>query len=165
VNVELTCKQPIKSVYSPSHEVEIKRHDNTTAAIGYEANNVTPNTDFQLFFSSERKNDIGLNVLTYNDGADSDGGSFLMMLSPSAEMRDEKIVEKDVVFVLDKSGSMADDHKIEQAQKALLFCLKNLNKGDRFEIVRFSTEAEPLFAPQAGRGIRHRAQDHWRHSD
>jgi Ca-activated chloride channel family protein len=50
---------------------------------------------------------------------------------------------KDVCFVVDTSGSMAGP-KMEQARKALLFCLANLNAGDRFDIIRFSTEAEPL---------------------
>ena len=35
--------------------------------------------------------------------------------------------------------------KLEQAKKALQFCVENLNDGDRFEILRFSTEVEPLF--------------------
>src|SRR5437667_10052124 len=35
--------------------------------------------------------------------------------------------------------------KLQQSQKALRFCVENLNNDDRFEIVRFSTEAEPLF--------------------
>src|SRR5262249_5520748 len=35
--------------------------------------------------------------------------------------------------------------KLEQAKKALQFCVDNLNEGDRFEILRFATEVEPLF--------------------
>ena len=35
--------------------------------------------------------------------------------------------------------------KITQAKKALEFCVENLNDGDRFELVRFSTEVEPMF--------------------
>jgi Ca-activated chloride channel homolog len=54
------------------------------------------------------------------------------------------VIPKDVVFVLDTSGSMAGN-KLEQAKKALQFCVENLNDGDRFEIIRFSTEVEPLF--------------------
>ncbi|MCB1125647.1 MAG: VWA domain-containing protein, partial [Verrucomicrobiae bacterium] len=52
------------------------------------------------------------------------------------------------------SGSMAGG-KLDQARKALQFCLANLNERDRFDIIRFSTEAEPLFKglqpPDAGR--------------
>ena len=51
---------------------------------------------------------------------------------------------KDVVFVLDTSGFMPGK-KIAQAKKALEFCVENLNDGDHFELVRFSTEVEPLF--------------------
>jgi Ca-activated chloride channel family protein len=47
--------------------------------------------------------------------------------------------------VLDTSGSMADGGKLDQAKRALSFCLQNLNRGDRFEVIRFATEAEPLF--------------------
>jgi len=35
--------------------------------------------------------------------------------------------------------------KIRQAKKALQFCVENLNDSDRFEIIRFSTDVEPLF--------------------
>src|SRR6185436_5558793 len=71
---------------------------------------------------------------------------FMLMASPGNGMKDAKPPEKDIVFVLDTSGSMADKGKLEQAKKALSFCLANLNEGDRFNLVRFSTEAEPLFA-------------------
>ena len=51
--------------------------------------------------------------------------------------------------------------KLEQAKKALLFCVENLNDDDRFEIIRFSTETEPLFntLAEASKGNRARAGD------
>src|SRR5690606_6047455 len=51
---------------------------------------------------------------------------------------------KDILLVIDTSGSMAGE-KLEQAKRALEFCIQNFNDADRFEIVRFSTEAEPFF--------------------
>jgi Ca-activated chloride channel family protein len=60
------------------------------------------------------------------------------------DVKVKQVVTKDVAFVLDTSGSMAGK-KLEQAKKALQFCVENLNDGDRFEIIRFSTEVEPLF--------------------
>ncbi len=149
VKVELECKPPLKAVYSPSHAVEIKRPDNRRAVIGYEAGNIKPDTDFQLFYSAESKSEIGLNLLAWNDGADPEGGCFALLAAPNAEIAADKVVAKDLVFVLDTSGSMADNNKLDQAKKALQFCLKNLNKDDRFELVRFSTEAEPLFGALA----------------
>ena len=49
-----------------------------------------------------------------------------------------------LAVVLDRSGSMAGA-KIDQARKALKYCVDTLNPQDRFDVVRFSTEAEPLF--------------------
>ena len=69
---------------------------------------------------------------------------FLLLASPGLDADENKILPKDVAFVLDTSGSMAGK-KLEQAKKALQFCVENLNDGDRFEILRFSTEVEPLF--------------------
>lgn len=142
VKIELDAKRPIKSIYSPSHAVEIKRHGATGATIGFEAKNVKPDSDFQVFWSTEDK-DIGVSLLTYK--AAGEDGYFLLLAAPGAEEKPgTQVLPKDVTFVLDTSGSMAGQ-KLAQAKKALLFCVENLNDTDRFEIIRFSTEAEPLF--------------------
>ncbi len=141
IKVELTSDRPLKSIYSPSHTVEIKRHGSLRATVGFEENNVKPDTDFALYFAPE-KNELGVNLLTYKTG--NDDGYFLLLASPGLDTKEKRIVPKDVVFVLDTSGSMTGK-KLGQARKALQFCVENLNDNDRFEIVRFSTEVEPLF--------------------
>ena len=141
VKVELETKQPLKSVYSPSHDVEIKRHGERRATAGFEARDVKPDLDFALYFAPE-KDELGVNLLAHRTRGED--GYFLLLASPGVDVSDKKIVPKDVAFVLDTSGSMAGK-KLEQAKKALQFCVENLNDGDRFEILRFSTEVEPLF--------------------
>ncbi len=83
-----------------------------------------------------------MNLLTHRR-SDEDG-YFLLLASPGVDVSEKQVVKKDVAFVLDTSGSMAGK-KLEQAKKALRFCVENLNDGDRFEVIRFSTEVEPLF--------------------
>jgi Ca-activated chloride channel family protein len=141
VNVEIESKRPLKSIYSPSHTVEIKRDGSHRATAGFEANDIQPDSDFALYFAPE-KDEIGLNLLTYK--APGEEGYFLLLASPGMDVKEKQVISKDVVFVLDTSGSMAGK-KIEQAKKALHFCVENLNDGDRFELLRFSTEVEPLF--------------------
>ena len=143
VKMEIESKTPLKSIYSPSHEVEIKRDGANKAVISYEENNALPENSFAVYFTPQ-KTELGLSLLTHRPDRDKDG-YFLLMLSPGIDVKQGKVVEKDVAFVLDTSGSMAGK-KIEQAKKALEFCLHNLNEGDRFEVVRFSTEAETLFS-------------------
>src|SRR6516225_3341769 len=140
LKIELKSAEPLASIYSPSHKVEIKRDGPNRAVIGYESKDEKPDTDFQLVYSSDTR-DVGLKLITYKP--DADDGYFLLLAAPTIA-NETKPAAKDVVFVVDTSGSMAGA-KLQQAQKALRFCVENLNTDDRFEIVRFSTEAEPLF--------------------
>lgn len=141
LKLDLETKRPLKSIYSPSHKVEIKRSGGNKATVGFEARDLQPDSDFQLFFAQEQ-DDIGLNLLTYKTTGED--GYFVLLASPGAEVKHTKVIPKDVMFVLDTSGSMAGA-KLEQAKKALAFCVENLNDDDRFEILRFATEVEPLF--------------------
>jgi Ca-activated chloride channel family protein len=141
VKVDLESTRPLKSIYSPSHSVEVKRHSAGRATVGFEATDVRPDTDFALYFAPE-KDDLGVNLLTHRQ-SDEDG-YFLLLASPGVDVKEKQVVTKDIAFVLDTSGSMAGK-KLQQAKKALQFCVENLNDGDRFEIIRFSTEVEPLF--------------------
>ena len=156
VRIELKTAQPLASIYSPSHKVEIKRDGSYRAVVGYESKNEKPDTDFQIVYSSDNK-DVGLNLVSYRP--DSDDGYFLLLAAPTVA-KEPKSAPKDIVFVVDTSGSMAGA-KMQQAQKALQFCVANLNNDDRFEIVRFSTEAESLFGKlvEADSGNRKRAND------
>ena len=144
VKVELATKKAIQTVYSPSHTVDVRRHGANEAVVGWETSNARPDIDFQLLYGTDDRSDIGMSLLAHREPGDKEG-TFLLLLSPSAQVKQDQVVEKDVVFVLDNSGSMAEGDKLTQAKKALTFCLANLNQGDRFEIVRFSTEAEAVF--------------------
>lgn len=157
VKVDLESRRPLKSIYSPSHSVEVKRDGSNRATAGYEASEVHGDADFALYFAPE-KDELGVNLLTHRK-SDEDG-YFLLLVSPGVDVKEKQVVMKDVAFVLDTSGSMAGK-KLDQAKKALQFCVENLNDGDRFEVIRFSTEVEPLFDKlvSASKSNRARADD------
>src|ERR1039457_4231671 len=141
IKVDLESKRPLKSIYSPSHSVEVKRHGADRATAGYEAVDVRPDTDFALYFAPE-KDELGVNLLTHRQN--DEDGYFLLLASPGMDVKERQVVMKDIAFVLDTSGSMAGK-KLAQAKKALHFVVETLNDGARFEITRFSTGVEPLF--------------------
>ncbi len=151
VKVEVKTEQPLASIYSPSHKVEIKRDGANRAVIGYESKDEKPDTDFQLVYNSEAR-DVGLSLITHKPAGED--GYFLLLAAPTTA-KETKPAPKDIVFVVDTSGSMAGP-KLQQAKKALEFCVENLNNEDRFEIVRFSTEAEPLFGKLVDADSEHR---------
>ncbi|HUO09042.1 MAG TPA: VIT domain-containing protein [Phycisphaerae bacterium] len=141
VKVDVSMSDPITSLYSPTHNVEIKRDGDHSAVVGYEARDVRPDTDFHLFIG-RKSTPVGVTVLTYRPDAEKDG-YFVLLAAPTVKAATTSMA-KDVVFVMDTSGSMAGK-KIEQARAALKYCVQTLNEKDRFDVVRFSTEAEPLF--------------------
>src|SRR5262249_49345295 len=69
-------------------------------------------------------------------------GYFMLLISPRAELAKKQHVARDMVFVLDTSGSMAGV-KMEQARKALKFCLNNLSRKDRFGLMNLATTVNP----------------------
>ncbi len=146
IKVDVQSDSGLKSIYSPSHQIEVNRKGDNRAVIGFEVKNSRPDTDFKLLYATDHKDAdvVGLEMLSYADKKGADNGYFMMLVSPGAWEKKDKIVPKDIVFALDSSGSMRTK-KLDQAKAALEFCLDNLNEGDRFEIVRYSTEAEPLF--------------------
>jgi len=70
-------------------------------------------------------------------------GFFLILISPKAHFEEKEVIEKDLVFVIDTSGSMSGE-KIKQAKSALRYCVQSLRPGDRFNIIRFATDVEAM---------------------
>jgi Ca-activated chloride channel family protein len=145
IKVEIRSAGEIKNIYCPSHQVEIIRKDGFRAIVGFEEKNTRPDMDFKLFYRIDPSK-LGFSLLSYKAGAED--GYFFLNLSPGLKLQNDMAIRKDISFVLDVSGSMVGE-KLNQAKKALLFCIENLNSGDRFDIIRFSTEAESLFGDLA----------------
>jgi len=132
VKVAIKSPIPIKSLYSPSHEVDASISGNE-ATCGFEQKDVKPDKDFQVIYTVSEK-DLGINILTHRRSGED--GYFMMLVSPGDT--DDKPLPKDVIFVLDTSGSM-QGAKIKQALDALSYCVQGLNPEDRFNIVNFAT--------------------------
>jgi len=130
----------VRAVYSPSHTIAVSRDDDRHFSAGYEANNILPDIDFDLFYTVSTEG-IGLNLLPYRDPS-TDEGFFLLLAAPSLDVDAAKVVAKDVIIILDQSGSM-EGEKFSQAQNALKYVLNHLNDEDRFNIVAFSTGTRP----------------------
>ena len=137
ISVDIQSSTPIRAVYSPSHEVGVSRDSDHRVKVGYEAANVLPNIDFALYYSVGDSE--AFHLLSYRDPFDNTDpdGFFLVLLAPRIKTVDQ-IIPKDLLLVLDRSGSM-DGEKFQQAQLATQYILDNLNSKDRFNIISFST--------------------------
>ncbi len=144
VTVEITSPSPVLNVYSPSHPVRATSKNPNQWTASYEESQVKPDQDFLLYYSVGTEE--GIHLLTYrnlNDSADPDG-YFMMMITPPVAL-DEDVLPKNLILVLDHSGSM-EGEKFRQAISAARFILQHLNPNDYFNIVTFSSGVE-TFAP------------------
>ena len=133
IRVEVHTNEAIRAIYSPSHSVAIQRDGDFRATVGYEEAMVTADKDFDLYYAVSPE-EIGLSLLSYREPGED--GFFLLLVAPSVAA--EEVVARDVILVLDTSGSM-EGEKMRQAQDAAVYVIDHLNPEDRFNVVAFST--------------------------
>jgi Ca-activated chloride channel family protein len=136
IDVRLRSSSPLCSLHSPSHDaVQVTRGGEREARVTLEAKELRADKDFLLNWNVSE--DTLAPVVLAHRGAEAEGFFFLSML-PRPDV--EKKVPKDLVFVIDTSRSMLGE-KLEQVKRALRYSIHNLDAGDRFNLVDFSTEA------------------------
>jgi Ca-activated chloride channel family protein len=136
IEVNISSSQPQRAIYSPSHAVQVDKKNDKNAQVTYQEENVLPDQDFELIYSLGSQQAVHL--LSYLDTTDEEDGDgyFLLLLAPPIAS-DQPAVEKDIVLILDRSGSM-EGEKFQQAQEAAKSILERLNENDRFYLSTFS---------------------------
>ncbi len=140
VSMHLKTSAAIKNVYSPTHDLSVRKSGEHAAAASWEGSNDTSDRDLALYYSTSDE-DLGLSIMS-NESSGRDG-YFMLLASPRVIITKAQILPKQVVFVLDRTGSMAGA-KIEQARKSLLYCLDSLHKEDRFDVITFNESPDLL---------------------
>ena len=150
--LEIEAKDAIRNIYSPTHALDVNNSNNRRSVVSFESEGGKEQQDFQLFYTVS-KEDFGLTLLTHREPGKQ--GYFLLMISPKEDWATQEYTAKDVIFVIDTSGSMAGEAKIEKARAALLYGVRILRPQDRFNIVSFAgeerlMEAGMIYADQKG---------------
>ncbi len=143
VTVDIKSQADITAVYSPSHDLKTERKGPRHVIASYQVKKAIPNTDFVVFYKAKNEQ-VGATLLSYQPDSKKDG-YFLLLVSPNPKTSQTAVQAKDIVLVIDRSGSMSSNDKIEQAKEALSFILKNLNAEDRFQVVMFNDSIEGFF--------------------
>lgn len=147
VTVRIEAGDAIKTIHSPSHSIDLQRPDSNHAVAKLSLANVYAPDDFRLLYGTQNGL-VGMNVVSYRPSPNEDG-YFLLLASPEVKTAMETKVDKTVVIVVDKSGSMSGP-KIEQAREALKFVVRQLRPGDTFNIVAYDSAVES-FRPELQR--------------
>ena len=141
LRVELDAGVPIAQLASPYHRVDVKDLSESRRSIELEPGVVPANRDFELTWAPRAGQAPQLAWFT----EEKEGRYYgLLMVMPPAAAPSARLA-REVVFVLDTSGSMAGA-SIRQAKTALEMALTRLAPGDRFNVVEFNSTAQMLYA-------------------
>lgn len=133
INIDKTLN--IKNISCPSHKINLIK-DKKYEII--EVLNYDLSKDFKL--NIELKNELLSNAITSKtrDGKDMVYLSFMPEILDSYEDS-----EKEYIFIIDVSGSMIG-RKLDETKKAVIECLKQLDEGDKFNIIPFGSRYETM---------------------
>ncbi|MFN6484386.1 MULTISPECIES: after-VIT domain-containing protein [unclassified Nostoc] len=138
VTVEIDAGLPISQVRSPSHQLNIE-HSGEIVRIQLAGEDTIPNKDLILRYQVSGQ-ETQSTVLTQ---ADDCGGHFAIYLIPALEYSTDEIVAKDVVFLVDTSGSQSGD-PLQKCQELMRRFINGLNPNDTFTIIDFSDRVRQL---------------------
>lgn len=140
LEVNLAAGVPVGDVESPSHKIFADRTGADSYHVKLADDLVLPDKDFILKYKVAG---VGINdaVLAH---ADKSGGYFTLILQPPERPTEESLVPRQLIFVLDTSGSMWG-YPIEMAKKTIARALDNLRKDETFNLITFSGDTRILF--------------------
>lgn len=139
VQVHIRSTDPIKAIFSPSHEIFVERQGELEARVTYADEGMTPTTDFVLYYTVS-SDPVGIEMLTRFDPED-ETGFYMLLAAPEVDPVTDQVIPKRMIFVFDRSGSMAGE-SIEQALEALRFAVNSMGPEDEFNIVDYGTTVE-----------------------
>ena len=140
IDVVLDAGVPIDVLNSKTHEVVIERADDRRAHVTLKDQASIPNKDFILRYDVAGKQ-ISDALMTHSTGH---SGFFTLILQPPEKVTVEDVTPKELVFVLDTSGSMSG-FPIEKAKETMKLALDNLYPYDTFNLITFSGDEHILF--------------------
>src|SRR4051794_19364213 len=143
ITVRLKAGFALGEVRSHHHNVKVESPDNATRIVTLADGAVAADRDFELTWKPAAEKAPSVGLFRERIG---DADYLLAFVSPpSAEQATQKPLPREVVFVIDNSGSMGGT-SIVQAKASLLYALGRLQPNDRFNVIRFDDTMDVLFS-------------------
>ena len=140
IAVDINALVPLQQVECITHDASISRTGPTTARVVLSPKDGIPNRDFVLRYKVAAADVQTAITMHRNQSGD---GYFTMMIVPPADLANVYRAPVEMVFVVDRSGSM-DGRPIEQARLAATRGLQRLQPGDSFQVIDFAETTSKL---------------------
>lgn len=143
LSLQFKSEVPIVALESPSHQDEfvVVKHSGNYHEASLETTGGDLNRDLVLAYHVSRAH-TGIDLVTSK--APSEDGYFLLTMTPGEELGSSR-QGMDYVFVLDISGSMVNDSKLQLSRDSIDAFVRELGAEDRFELITFNVAPQTLF--------------------
>lgn len=142
ITVRLQAGFPLGEVKSHHHQVNTEKVDGSSQIIRLAEGVVPADRDFELTWTpaAEKAPQVGL----FREHVGDADYLLAYVTPPPVDNAQQKPMPREVIFVIDNSGSMGGT-SIVQAKASLLYALGRLQPGDRFNVIRFDNTMTVLF--------------------
>src|SRR4051794_39147681 len=142
ITVRLQAGFPLGEVKSHHHAIKTESPDANTRIIRLAEGPVPADRDFELTWkpAAEKAPSVGL----FREHVGDSDYLLAFVTPPSVEQNEKKQLAREVIFVIDNSGSMGGV-SIIQAKASLTYALGRLQPADRFNVIRFDHTMDVLF--------------------
>ena len=140
LSIALDAGAPIQDMKSVLHKISVQKDDNGRAKIKLTRADEIPNKDFILQYKISTDSIQDAFVTHMGEK----GGFFTLMLMPPKVPVSSQITPREVVFVMDQSGSQMG-FPIEKSKELTLKLIQTLRPGDTFNVMGFNTEVKMLW--------------------
>ncbi len=132
----------LNSIVSPSHAIVQSQTDPDIRQVRFAAGVVAADRDFILEWQPVAGDEPRAAFFSEHSQA---GNYALMMIMPPSPATQPAAINREVVFVIDTSGSMGGE-SMRQARTALISAIEQLNDQDHFNVLQFNAYTEVLFS-------------------
>lgn len=139
ISLDIDAGLEIEKVYSRTHAIQVDRKGESRAVVTLSPNDRVPNKDFVVRYKTAGKK-VKTGMMVHRA---EDGNYFSLLLQPPENMKNLPRMPREMVFVLDCSGSMSGQ-PLAKAKRAIRRCLQKLQPDDTFQVIRFSSNASAL---------------------
>ncbi|MCA0894141.1 marine proteobacterial sortase target protein [Microbulbifer agarilyticus] len=159
IHVDLGMGLPLADIYSPYHEVDFRRQDGNRYQVQLKGGSAPMDRDFVLHWRPQTSSMPS--AALFAEQSQDDSAQYLqLLLLPPRESGATRRLPREVVYVVDTSGSMGGN-SIRQAKESLLLALSRLDAQDRFNIIEFNSHHRSFYPRPvtASQENVHRARD------
>lgn len=141
LTVDIDAHVKIRGVHSTSHKIDINTVSENVSTVALRPSDTIPNKDFILRYEvAGRAPEVA--VIAHH--TPETGGYFTFIALPQKHIDDSATVPRDLIFILDTSGSMSGQ-PLEQSKQAMSRLLTGMRAEDRFNIIRFAGDTGTLW--------------------